>query len=231
MDHQNHEKNQQDHKGHGKNKEHHHGVHNKHKDHKGHHNHHRMMVKDFRKRFWISLAATLPVLALSPMIQEFLGLTDILTFPYSKYVTFALSTFIFFYGGWPFLKGLVDELRKRQPGMMTLIGLAITVAYVYSGLVVFFLPGRFFFWELATLIDVMLLGHWIEMRSVMGVSKALEELAKLMPSQAHKVTDGGTEDVPIEELEPGEKVLIKPGEKIPADGDVVEGSSSVNEAM
>ncbi|OGP56344.1 MAG: copper-translocating P-type ATPase [Deltaproteobacteria bacterium RBG_13_52_11] len=197
-----------------------------------HHDHHVHMVADFRKRFWISLISTVPILILSPVIQAFWGLKEALEFPGDAYVLWILSTAIFFYGGWPFLKGLFDELGKKQPGMMTLIAIAITTAYVYSSVVVFGLSGMVFFWELATLIDIMLLGHWIEMKSVMGASRALEELAKLMPSDAHKVMpDGSTEDVPIEDLEPGDKVLIKPGEKIPVDGVVVEGESSANEAM
>ncbi|MFO8058101.1 MAG: copper-translocating P-type ATPase [bacterium] len=190
------------------------------------------MVEDFKKRFWISLLVTVPVLGLSPAIQEFFGLREALGFTGDVYVLFVFSTFIFFYGGWPFLKGLVDELEKKQPGMMTLIALAITVAYGYSGVVVFFIPGKIFFWELATLIDIMLLGHWVEMKSVMGASSALEELANLMPSEAHKVTDGGaTEDVPISELRNEDRILVKPGEKVPADGEVIEGETSMNEAM
>jgi Cu2+-exporting ATPase len=205
--------------------------HEGHKDHKGG-NHHAHMVVDFRKRFWISLAFTVPILALSPMIQSFFGFRKAFVFPGDAYVLWALSSGIFFYGGWPFLKGLFDEFGKKQPGMMTLIAIAITVAYVYSSIVIFGLRGKIFFWELATLIDIMLLGHWIEMKSVMGASRALEELAKLMPSDAHRVlADGGTEDIPIEDLKPKDKVLVKPGEKVPADGEVVEGQTSVNEAM
>ena len=198
----------------------------------GHGDHHAHMVADFRKRFWIALIITIPVLVLSPMMQRFLGLGETIRFTGDLYVLFVLSSVIFFYGGWPFLKGLFDELKDKQPGMMTLIAIAIAVAYGYSSVVVFGLSGKVFFWELATLIDIMLLGHWIEMKSVMGASRALEELAKLMPSDAHKVRpDGSTEDVPIEELEPGDRVLIKPGEKIPVDGEVMEGETSVNEAM
>ncbi|MCF8143555.1 MAG: cadmium-translocating P-type ATPase [Deltaproteobacteria bacterium] len=194
--------------------------------------HHAHMVAEFRRRFWISLGVSLPILVLSPMIQSFLGFKEAVGFPGDVYVLWGLSSFVFFYGGWPFLKGLFDELGKNQPGMMTLIAVAIAVAYGYSSVVVFGLRGKVFFWELATLIDIMLLGHWIEMRSVMGASRALEELANLMPSDAHKVMpDGNIEDVPIRELEPGNKVLIKPGEKVPVDGEVVEGESSVNEAM
>jgi Cu2+-exporting ATPase len=190
------------------------------------------MVADFRRRFWISAALTIPVLILAPMIQGLLGLREMLRFPGDGYVQWALASIIFVYGGWPFLKGLFDELRKKNPGMMTLIALAITVAYVYSSAVVFGLTGKVFFWELATLIGVMLLGHWIEMKSVMGASKALESLVQLMPSEAHRVTDtGGTEDVPVAELQPGDEVVVKPGEKVPIDGQITEGRTSVNEAM
>jgi Cu2+-exporting ATPase len=203
-------------------------------DHEKHHenDHHAHMVADFRKRFWISIIFTVPVLILSPMIQSFLGFKETLGFPGDNYILWGISSFIFFYGGWPFLKGLFDELKKWEPGMMTLIAVAITTAYGYSSIVVFGLRGKVFFWELATLIDIMLLGHWIEMKSVMGASRALEELAKLMPSTAHKVSDDGdAEDVPIDELNPGDRVLIKPGEKVPVDGDILDGKSAVNEAM
>jgi Cu2+-exporting ATPase len=197
-----------------------------------HGSHHAMMVADFRKRLWISLIISIPILILSPLIQKFLGLQGIISFPGDSYILFALSSAVFFYGGWPFLKGIIDELKSKSPGMMTLIALAISVAYVYSSAVVFGVTGSVFFWELATLIDVMLLGHWLEMRSIMAASSALEELARLMPSEAHKVMpDGTTQEVPLNELTTGDKVLVKPGEKVPADGKVVQGESSVNEAM
>jgi Cu2+-exporting ATPase len=197
-----------------------------------HMDHHQHMVADFRKRFIVSAILTIPILLLSPLIQNLLRLENILQFPGDVYVLFGLSSVVFFYGGWPFLKGIYNELKSRQPGMMTLIALAITVAYVYSSAVVFGLTGMFFFWELATLIDIMLLGHWIEMKSIMGASRALEELAKLMPSEAHRITpDGKIEDVAIEELSTGDKILVKPGEKFPADGIVLEGETSVNESM
>jgi Cu2+-exporting ATPase len=166
------------------------------------------------------------------MIQHFLGLGESIRFFGDQYVLFGLSSVVFFYGGYPFLKGVLSELRATRPGMMTLISVAITTAYLYSSAVVFGLSGNILFWELATLIDIMLLGHWIEMKSVMGASKALEELVRLMPSDAHKVMpDGSVKDVPLSELNAGDKVLVKPGEKIPADGEVVDGESSVNESM
>ncbi len=199
----------------------------------GHAGHdHAAMVADFRRRFWISLVLTVPVLALSPLVQRVLGLEEALAFPGSIYVLFALSAVVFFYGAWPFLTGLVSELKKRQPGMMTLIALAIGTAFFYSTAVTFGLPGKVFFWELVTLIDVMLLGHWIEMRSVMGASGALEALVKLLPSSAAKLLpDGSTVEVPIAELQPGDRVLIRPGEKVPIDGIIIEGRSSFNESM
>lgn len=217
MEHEHHKHNEEHHD-HG----HDHGGH-------GHHDHHAHMIEDFKKRFWISLVLSVPVVILSPMIQSFLGFT--LEVPYAQYITFALSTVLFFYGGWPFLKGLVEEVGQKQPGMMTLIAVAITVAYVYSSATVFGLEGKDFFWELATLIDIMLLGHWIEMRSVMGASKALKMLVEMMPSEAHLVKDDDVQDVKVQELQTGDIILVKPGEKIPADGSVTEGSSAVNESM
>ena len=200
--------------------------------HDGHKNHHSHMVADFRKRFWISLILTIPILILSPMIQDFLGMRQALYFSGDHYLLWVFSTIIFFYGGLPFLKGFFNEIKSHTPGMMTLIAVAISTAYFYSSAVVFGLAGVGFFWELATLIVIMLLGHWIEMKSVMGASRALEELAKLMPSTAHKLTpDGKMIEVPIEELVVGDKILIRPGEKIPADGLVTEGRSSVDESM
>ncbi|WP_126993151.1 heavy metal translocating P-type ATPase [Thermosipho globiformans] len=200
--------------------------------HHDHHSHHAQMVEDFKKRFWISLILTIPVLVLSPLVQKLLGLENLLSFPGDLYILFTISTFIYFYGGYPFLKGFYEEIKGRKPGMMTLIAIAITTAYVYSSLVVFGLEGGIFFWELATLIDIMLLGHWIEMRSVMGASHALEELAKLMPSDAHKLMpDGSLIDIPLEELKSGDIVIVKPGEKVPADGVIIEGESSLNESM
>lgn len=241
-----HEKKHRDHE--HQNKNHKHGSHQNHDDHDNHGSHddhgghdghgghdhsqhHAMMIKDFRKRFWISLAISIPILVLSPMVQGLLGFEFSLTQGYDKYLLFTLSTIVFFYGGWPFLAGLVDELKKKQPGMMTLIAVAITVAWGYSSATTFGLEGSSFFWELATLIDIMLLGHWIEMKSVMGASQSLQKLVALMPSEAHRLKDGETEDVKVNELKKDDKVLVRPGEKIPVDGIISDGESSVNESM
>ncbi|MDQ1255359.1 MAG: P-type Cu2+ transporter [Euryarchaeota archaeon] len=196
------------------------------KDHGGNHAH---MLEDYRRRFVISFILTVPVLLLSPAIQGFFGFGIHVTG--AEFISFILSSIIYFYGGYPFLKGIKDELTEKLPGMMTLIAIAISVAYFYSAAVVFGLPGGVFFWELVTLIDVMLLGHWLEMRSVMGASRALEELVKIMPSVAHLKKNGDIVDVSVDKLKIGDKVLVKPGEKVPVDGTVVEGTSSVNESM
>lgn len=211
--------------------------HNHKKEHSGnddheshnHHNHHEMMIIDFKKRFFISLIVTIPILILSPMVQNWINIK--ITFTGSNYVLFALATFIYFYGGWPFLTGFKDELREKTPGMMTLIAMAISVAYLYSTAIVFGLEGNDFFWELATLIDIMLLGHWIEMRTVLGASSALEKLAELMPNTAHLIKNDNVVDVDIGELRSEDKILIKPGEKVPADGIIVKGTSYINESM
>jgi Cu2+-exporting ATPase len=153
-------------------------------------------------------------------------------FPGSRLVLLALSSAVYFYGGWPFLTGLFAESKQRQPGMMTLISLAISVAYFYSAAVVLGLYGNVLFWELATLIDIMLLGHWIEMKSVMGASSALKALVEMLPATAHRLTgDGSLQDVAVTDLQPGERVLVKPGERVPADGLIVEGHTSLDESM
>ena len=190
---------------------------------------HMMHTGMFKRRFFVCLALTIPVLLLSEAIQTWFQFT--ITFPYQDYVLLLLALIIYVYGGWPFLKGLIQELRRLQPGMMTLISTAISVAFFYSAATVFFPVGKDFFWELATLIDVMLFGHWIEARSVLGASRALEELVKIMPTMAHLVRDGNIEDVPVSELKAGDVVLVRPGEKIPSDGKVTEGESYVNEAL
>tara|TARA_R110001583_G_scaffold80855_5_gene216468 strand:- start:1991 stop:4108 length:2118 start_codon:yes stop_codon:yes gene_type:complete len=193
------------------------------------HDHHKMMITDFRKRFWVTLAITIPILFLSPMIQEFFGYSFLL--PGNPYVLFALSTIVYFYGGWPFLKGFASELKKGAPGMMTLISMAISVAYFYSSATVFGLKGVDFFWELATLIAIMLIGHWIEMKSVLGASKALQLLVSMMPAEAHRVIGDTIEDISLENLLKDDVILVKPGEKVPADGIITEGSSYLNESM
>ncbi len=192
---------------------------------------HAGMIADFRRRFWISLALTIPVVLLSPMIQHLLRLEQALTFPGSSYVLFVLSSVVYFYGGWPFLKGFFSEVAQRQPGMMTLIAVAISTAYFYSSAVAFGLGGMSFFWELATLIDIMLVGHWIEMRSVMGASSAVEALVRLLPATAHRLRNGAVEDVLVSDLKIGDRVLVKPGEKVPTDGIIIQGRTSLNESM
>ncbi|HSN66989.1 MAG TPA: copper-translocating P-type ATPase, partial [Fusibacter sp.] len=195
-----------------------------------HHDHHAMMVEDFKRRFFVSLFIMVPILLLSPMIQMFLGVDW--RFTGDSYLLFILSTILFIYGGKPFLKGAVDELKSKNPGMMTLIAFAISVAYSYSAVAVFTKIGSDFFWELATLIVIMLLGHWIEMKSVLGASRALDELLKLMPEEAHLIDENGNQkDVPVSSLKTGDAILVKPGEKIPIDGDVFDGNSEVNESM
>jgi len=197
----------------------------------GMHGSHGHMMEDYRRRFIVSMILTVPILILSSTIQSLLGFT--LVFPGSDLVLLGLATVVYLYGGWPFLKGIVREIRSRLPGMMTLIAVAITVAYGFSASVVLgVVTGEPFFWELATLIDIMLLGHWLEMRSVLGASRALEELVMIMPSEAHLLREGGTtEEVPVERLVPGDRVLVKPGEKVPVDGIVAEGRSNINESM
>lgn len=193
------------------------------------HDHHAMMIADFRKRFYVVLVLTIPIMLLSTMIQHWLGVHW--QFAGSQYILFALSTIVFLYGGWPFLKGLIDEVKTRNPGMMFLIGFAITVAYIYSVAVVFGLQGMDFFWELTTLIGIMLLGHWIEMRSIAGASKELELLVQLMPSDAHMVMPTMVHDVKTDTLKKDDIILVKPGEKVAADGIILEGESYLNESM
>jgi len=198
--------------------------------HMGHAGHdHKAMVADFRKRFFVVLILTMPILLLSEMVQHWSGIH--LTFSGSQYVLFALSTVVFFYGGYPFLAGLIIEVKDKKPGMMTLIGFAITVAFIYSVATVFGLKGMDFFWELATLILIMLLGHWIEMRSIAGASRELELLVQLMPSNAHLVHGDHIMDVKTDSLKEGDVILIRPGEKIAADGNILDGESYLNESM
>ncbi len=190
---------------------------------------HAMMITDFKRRFYAVLILTIPIVLLSPMIQMFIGVDW--AFRGSKYILLALSSVVFLYGGWPFFKGLVDEVKARNPGMMSLIGFAITVAYIYSVAIVFGLKGMDFFWELATLILIMLLGHWIEMKSIAGASKELELLVRLMPSDAHMVMPDMVHDVKTETLKENDIILVKPGEKVAADGVISDGESYLNESM
>jgi len=195
----------------------------------GGHEAHTSGIADFKKRFYVVLILTVPIMMLSEMIQHWLNIH--FSFPGSKYFLFFLSSVVFFYGGWPFLKGLVGEMRAKNPGMMTLVGFAISVAYIYSVATVFGLQGMDFFWELATLILIMLLGHWIEMKSVAGASRELELLVQLMPDDAHLVNGDKITDVKTESLKEGDMILIKPGEKIAADGIIADGESYLNESM
>src|SRR5699024_1614918 len=186
-DHEHHEHHNHDHSGHG-----------------GHADHHEHMIEDFKKRFWVSLVLAIPITYLSPMIQMLFNYE--VTFTGNTVLLFALSTVVFFYGGKPFLLGARDEIKAKEPGMMLLISLAIVTAYVYSTLTAFFIEGSDFYFEVATLIVIMLLGHWVEMRSIMGASKALEELIKLMPKEAHKLdASGNIVEVSVEELQPGDE--------------------------
>ncbi|BDG25648.1 copper-translocating P-type ATPase [Thermus thermophilus] len=201
-----------------------------HAAHTGHGKHAGHTPEMFRDRFFVSLLLTLPILYFSEQLQTWLGYRA-LAFPGSAWVNPVLGTILYFYGGLVFLKGALGELRERAPGMMTLIALAITVAYGYSLAVSLGLPGMPFYWELATLIDVMLLGHWLEMASVQAASRALEELSKLMPTTAHRILGDRIEDIPVSALKEGDLILIRPGEQVPADGVVVEGASTMNEAF
>ncbi|NIQ12831.1 MAG: heavy metal translocating P-type ATPase [Gammaproteobacteria bacterium] len=198
--------------------------HGEHVDHTGH-------EEMFRKRFWISTLISIPVLIFSSAIQEFLGYS-IAEFPGSAWITPVFAVIVFFYGGVPFLQMAGPEIKKRQPGMMTLISLAIGVAFIYSLAAQLFSLGTTFFWELVTLIDVMLLGHWLEMRSVRQASGALDELAKLMPDTAERILeDGETEEVQVSELQNGDRILVRPGASVPADGEIIKGESDLDESM
>ncbi len=212
--------------------EHEHNQHHEHHEesHDSHHGGHEHMIDDFKRRFFVSIGLTIPILLLSDMIQEWLQFE--LNFPLEKTILFVLATIVYVYGGWPFLKGSVEELRDRSPGMMMLIGLAISVAYFYSAAVIFgYGSGHDFFWELASLIVIMLLGHWIEMRSVRGASNALEQLVQLLPNEAHRINGEETEDVPISELKEGDRILVKPGEQVPVDGKIIKGRTTIDESM
>lgn len=203
--------------------EHQHSEHLEHDKHAGH------SVAMFKDKFWLSLLLTLPVLVYTPMIQHWLRFTPP-AFPYSEYVPFIFSTIIFFYGGLVFIKSAISEIKAKLPGMMTLISLAIITAYTYSVATQFFIEGEGFFWELATLVTIMLLGHWLEMASVAKAENALDAISKLLPDKAEKLVKGKPQSVLVSELKVGDLVLIRPGASIPVDGVIVEGSSSVDEA-
>lgn len=207
-----------DHHGHG------------HEAHEGHDRHAGHSTEMFRNRFWACLVLTVPILGYARMVWGWVGL-EAPDLPAPEIVPFVLGTVIYLYGGMVFLRSAAGELRERLPGMMTLVSLGISTAYLYSAATTFFVEGEGFYWELATLVDVMLLGHWIEMRTVGRASSALEELASLIPDDAERITDSGTEEVPVSELSPGDRVLVRPGARIPADGKIVEGSSQVDESM
>lgn len=227
-DHSQHEMSDMDHSQHDMAKMDHAAMgHDAHAGHGMDHSGHELM---FRDRFWVSLLLTIPVIIFSPMIQQWFNYTAP-QFAGSEWITPILGVVIFVYGGIPFLQMARHEVAQRTPGMMTLISLAISVAFIYSVAAVAFSLGESFFWELVTLIDVMLLGHWIEMRSVRQASGALNALAKLMPDSAELITDSGTRTVNVSDLKHGDRILVRPGAAIPADGEVFEGRSSVNEAM
>lgn len=215
-----------------------HGGGHEHHEHMDHTEHHRAMAQDFQKRFFLSLPLTLIVLFLSPLIQNWLGYT--FDFPAKNLVLFVLGSVIVFYGGKPFYQAAFAEIKERSWGMMTLVSLAITAGFAFSVFATFAFPDESLWWEISTLVSVFLLGHWLEMRAVIGTGGALAELAKLLPTTAHKVVGdidkkkiggGQVEDVPTDSLDKGDLVLVRPGEKIPADGEVLQGESSVNEAM
>lgn len=197
--------------------------------HHDHSEHHKNMIIEYKRKFYVSIILTIPVLLFSPMIQEFFGYE--IEFNGIKIISFLLASAIYFYGGIPFLRGLKDEIKAKSPGMMTLIGIAISVAWAYSTAVTFGLEGKPFYWELATLIDIMLVGHWIEMKSIVWTSGALQELVKLMPSEAHLIDGENTKDIKLSEISKGDILLVKANEKVPADGVITQGESFIDESM
>lgn len=200
--------------------------HSKHEDHDKHAGH---SVSMFKNKFWLSLAMTIPVLAYSASIQEWLNFSSP-EFTGSEYIPFLFSTAIFFYGGLVFIKSAASELKAKMPGMMTLISMAIVTAYLYSVATQFFIAGDTFFWELATLVTIMLLGHWLEMSAIAKAENALDAISELLPDEAEIIVDGKPKTVKVSELSVGDVVLVRPGSNVPVDGKIVEGSSSVNEA-
>ncbi|MGD1995964.1 MAG: heavy metal translocating P-type ATPase [Anaerolineae bacterium] len=193
------------------------------------HDHHAMMERDFRRRLWVVLALTLPVLFLSPTIQDWFGFT--LTFPGARYLLFILASAITFYGTWPFYKNARRALRSGVLDMSVLVSLAVSAGYLFSVGATFIFTAVDFYWEISTLVAVLLLGHWLEMRAVRGTTGALQELVKLIPPTANRIVDGRVEEVPTSVLQVGDLLLVRPGEKVPIDGEVMKGQSTVNEAM
>ncbi len=191
--------------------------------------HHAMMEADYRRRFWVVLSLTVPVLLLSPTIQNWFGFT--LTFPGARYLLFVMATVITFYGAWPFYKNALKAVRSGLFDMNVLVSLAVSAGYLFSVGATFIFTAVDFYWEVATLVAVLLLGHWLEMRAVRGTAGALRELVKLIPPTANRIVGNQVEEVPTAEVQAGDLLLVRPGEKIPIDGEVVEGQSGVNEAM
>lgn len=190
------------------------------------------IIDDYKLRFFLSVAMTLPLLLMLPSVQSFLHINSILYFKGNIYALFFLSSIIFFGGGWPFLKGIVREVKQNTPGTMTLVAISTTVAYLYSLLSVFGLSEKMFFGELAILIDLMLFGHWVEVGAMSSTNHSLEELKKLLPESAHKIISAQkTKDVPIDSLQVKDVILVKPGEKIPADGKIIKGSTTIDEFL
>ena len=206
-----------------------HSHHEHHPEHKNHDKHAGHSVAMFKDKFWLSLLLTLPVLVYSEMIQHWFNFTPP-SFVGSEYVPFVFSTIIFFYGGLVFIKGAWSEIKAKLPGMMTLISLAIITAYTYSVATQFFISGDGFFWELATLVTIMLLGHWLEMASIAKAENALDAISKLLPDTAEKLINGKPIHVLVSELRVGDLVLIRPGSSIPVDGIITDGTSSIDEA-
>ena len=194
-----------------------------------HHDHHAMMERDFRKRFFFVAILTLPVLTLSPTVQGWLGFR--ISFPGARYLLFTLATLITIYGTWPFYKGAVKALKRRLLDMSVLVSIAVTAGYLFSVGTTFAFQAVDFYWEISTLVAVLLLGHWLEMRAVRGTTGALRELLKLIPSTAHRLEGDAVKDVPTAELSAGDLILVRPGEQVPVDGEVIEGESTLNEAM
>lgn len=196
----------------------------------GHLSHHQMMAGDFRRRFWVVLVLSFPILALSPTIQGWFGFA-LPGFAFSDYVLFGLASIVAFYGGMPFYKGSLDEIKNKNYGMMTLVSLAVLAGYFFSAASTFVFEVVDFYWEIATLVLVLLFGHWMEMKAVIGTGGALQELAKLIPQKANIIREDKIVEVNTEEVNKGDKVLIKAGEKAPVDGVVIDGESTVNESM